>query len=96
MTTDKKIPKPETPKPDIKKVVKVVKESKEQSFNRLAKVRTEKVLKAMRILGNCSNRANYSYTKEQIDKISESLYESLGNMLSKFVQSKQEQESFTF
>ena len=96
MPTPKKTSNKENPKPEVKKVVKVVKESREIRFSRLAKIRTEKVLRTIRILGNCSNRANYSYTKEQIEKISESIYESLGNMLSKFTQSKKEQESFSF
>ena len=96
MPTAKKTNNKENPKPDIKKVVKVVKESKEIRFNRLAKVRVERLLSKIRILGNCSNRSNYSYTKEQIEKISERIYESLGNMFSKFTQSKKEQESFTF
>ena len=92
MPTDKKAPKPKTVKPPVKKV----KESKEQLFSRLAKVRTEKVLKAIRILGNCSNRNNYAYTIEQVEKIEVSLSNAVMNTMSKFVQSKQEQESFEF
>ena len=96
MVSEKKPVKKENPKPEVKKVVKVVKESKVDSFNRLAKVRVEKVLKAIRILGNCSNRSNYDYSKEQIDKIDFTLTTALGNMLAKFTQSKAEQESFEF
>lgn len=44
-------------------------ESKEEKFKRLATQRTNVVLEKLRILGNLSNRANYSYTDDQVQKI---------------------------
>jgi hypothetical protein len=44
-------------------------ETKEQRFKRIASKRTEKVLDALRKLGNCSNPAVYSYSEEDISKI---------------------------
>lgn len=44
-------------------------ESKEQRFKRIASKRTEKVLDALRKLGNCSNRGIYSYSSEDVSKI---------------------------
>ena len=85
-----------TPNKTTKPVVKKVKESKEQLFNRLAKVRVEKVLKAMRILGNCSNRNNYAYSQEQIDTMENAISIGFSNLFAKFTQSKKEQESFDF
>lgn len=38
-------------------------------FKRLASQRTNNVLRAIRILGNCSNRSAYEYTSEEINKI---------------------------
>ena len=84
--------KPKTP---TKKIVKP-KESKEVYFVRIAKPRVQNILKSIRILGNCSNRNNYAYTQEQIDKISEVIYSAMSDMLNKFTPSKQESESFEF
>ena len=88
--------KPEN-KPKPKVVVKTkVKESKSELFSRLAKVRTEKVLKALRILGNCGNRNNYEYTQEQIDSINLAISTAIESTLDKFTKSKKEIESFEF
>ena len=42
---------------------------KEENFIRLAENRTNKILDMIRLLGNLSNTSNYSYSKEQVDKI---------------------------
>lgn len=47
----------------------VIKEAKEARFKRIASKRTEKVLDALRKLGNCSNRGIYAYSDEDISKI---------------------------
>ena len=44
-------------------------ETRAERFKRLAAQRTNLVLKRLRILGNCSNRQAYEYTKEDIDRI---------------------------
>jgi ABC-type Fe3+-hydroxamate transport system substrate-binding protein len=44
-------------------------ETKEDKFRRLAKLRTNNVLNTIRILGNVSNAASYSYTPDQVEKI---------------------------
>ena len=49
--------------------MKEAEETSEQRFKRLAEVRTKQVLDKLRILGNCSNRQIYSYSREDIDKI---------------------------
>lgn len=85
-----------TTKENVKNVKNISKkqESKAEIFLRLATIRTQKVLKAIRILGNCSNRNNYEYTNEQTTKIFESIHNTLDNIQAKFTQSKQEVESF--
>lgn len=45
------------------------KETKEQRFKRIASKRTEKVLDALRKLGNSSNRGIYGYSNEDVSKI---------------------------
>lgn len=44
-------------------------ETKTDRFKRIAAKRTEKVLDALRKLGNCSNRGIYSYSNEDVSKI---------------------------
>lgn len=44
-------------------------ETPAERFKRLATYRTNEVLRKLRILGNCSNRQAYQYTKDDIDKI---------------------------
>ena len=48
---------------------KMKNESKESRFKRVAERRVRTILRDLRILGNCGNRGNYSYTSEQIRKI---------------------------
>lgn len=85
-----------TAKKPIKTESKKVKETKSEIFLRLGKLRVEKVLKAMRILGNCSNRSNYEYTSEQIESMFVVIQLAIDNTFKKFTPSKSEQESFEF
>lgn len=84
-------------KPTKKKVVKSSKkESKTETFIRIAEPRVKAVLRSLRILGNCSNRNNYEYNTEQVDSMFESITQALLDTESKFTKSKSEQESFSF
>ncbi|MCF2138074.1 MAG: hypothetical protein K9W43_12660 [Candidatus Thorarchaeota archaeon] len=42
---------------------------KRERFIRLAEQRTNKVLAALRILGNCANRSQYEYTEKDVSEI---------------------------
>lgn len=44
-------------------------ETLRERFRRLATLRTNAVLKRLKVLGNCSNRHIYEYDEEDIDKI---------------------------
>lgn len=44
-------------------------ETNRERFKRLATLRTNTVLKRLKVLGNCSNRSVYEYTEEDINKI---------------------------
>ena len=44
-------------------------ESKSERFVRIAEARTNKIIDMVQLLGNCSNRATYDYSKEDIKKI---------------------------
>lgn len=45
------------------------KEGKRARFVRLAESRTNKILGMIRLLKNCSNRNNYDYTEDDVEKI---------------------------
>lgn len=44
-------------------------ETRKEKFVRLATYRTNLVLEKLRILGNLSNKTNYDYTDEDVNKI---------------------------
>ncbi|WP_227002658.1 hypothetical protein [Salicibibacter kimchii] len=44
-------------------------EDKLSKFERIAKRRTEETVKKIRLIGNLSNKNNYDYTDEHLDKI---------------------------
>ena len=44
-------------------------ESKSDRFVRIAEARTNKIIDMIQLLGNCSNRTTYEYTKEDVKKI---------------------------
>ncbi|MBQ9839848.1 MAG: hypothetical protein IJO56_10230 [Oscillospiraceae bacterium] len=46
-----------------------MKEAKDDRFCRLAEARVNKIIKMVRLLGNCSNEAIYTHTPEQVDQI---------------------------
>ena len=86
---------PAPKKAPIKKAPVKKQESKADLFIRLAQPRVRKILKSLRILGNCSGN-RYEYTQEQIDKISITLSEAMIKCLNKFTKSNEQQESFEF
>ena len=44
-------------------------ESKRDRFVRLAENRTNKIIRMLQLLGNCSNTSLYEYTDEDVEKI---------------------------
>lgn len=60
------------------------KETKHDRFIRIAENRTNKIIDTIRLLGNCSNRANYDYTEEDLRKIFLSIERELKAAKSKF------------
>ena len=44
-------------------------ENRKQKFQRLAEKRVNRILNELRLIGNLSNRANYSYELKQVNKI---------------------------
>ena len=59
-------------------------ESKEERFKRIASRRTQEILSKLRLLSNCSERGNYSYSEEQVRKIFSTIENSLKETKMKF------------
>lgn len=59
-------------------------ESKNDKFIRIAEARTNKIIDMIRLLGNCSNRSTYDYSKEDVKKIFGAIEIELKNAKSKF------------
>lgn len=70
-------------------------ETKRDRFIRLAEARTNKILVMMRLLGNCSSKANYEYTDEDIKKIFNALEKELKNTKNRFLGIDTKEEKFT-
>ena len=47
----------------------MIKETKSERFKRVAGKRTNDILDKIRLLGNCSNKNTYEYSKEEVSKI---------------------------
>lgn len=44
-------------------------ENKRERFKRLASLRTNEVLRRLKVLGNCANRGMYEYKEDEVKKI---------------------------
>ena len=60
------------------------KETKSERFRRVAEKRTNAIIRNIRILGNCSNRSSYEYSKEEVDKIFNAIMSALKEVKNKF------------
>lgn len=65
-------------------------ETPAERFKRLATLRTNAVLKRLKILGNCANRQIYAYFEEDIDKIFSTIERQVKETKSKFYFPKEE------
>lgn len=59
-------------------------ENKHDKFKRIATKRVNDLLDKLDILGNCSNKSNYSYTDEDIQKIFRAIDLKIKDTKSKF------------
>ena len=57
---------------------------KAENFKRIAEARTNKIIKAISLLGNLSNKSYYEYTPEQINAIFDAIQEELDLQRSHF------------
>ena len=59
-------------------------ETKKEKFVRIAEARTNKIIDMIKLLGNCSNKAVYDYSKEDIKMIFSALEDELKIARAKF------------
>lgn len=64
-----------------------MKESKADRFRRVAGARVNKIIKLVRLLGNCSQSAVYAFTTEQVQQVFATLQDELNRAQSRFAQS---------
>lgn len=57
---------------------------KRERFKRLAALRTNSILRRLKVLGNCANRQAYEYTEEEIKKIFSTIEEQIRIIRSRF------------
>ena len=72
-------------------------ETKNERFKRVASVRTNEVLRRLRILGNCSNRFLYDYSEEEVKKIFRAIEDKVKEIKVKFnsTQGENKKKEFT-
>lgn len=59
-------------------------ETRNDRFVRIAEARTNKIIDMIRLLGNCSNKASYDYSKEDVRKIFTAIENELKTAKAKF------------
>ena len=69
-------------------------ESKRDCFVRIAEARTNKIIDMIRLLGNCSNKASYDYSKEDVKKIFTAIENELKVAKAKFDSSNDDSVKF--
>jgi len=74
--------------------VQLTNETSGERFIRIGEPRTNAILDKLRLLGQCSNRNNYSYTNEQIQQIFQAIDKELRRVKTMFYESKGKIDSF--
>jgi len=69
-------------------------ETRREKFQRLAVKRVNNALKAIELVGNLSNRANYDYAESDVNKIFDALGEELRKSKTKFIHSANKKRNF--
>jgi hypothetical protein len=69
--------------------------SREDRFKKIASKRVDDILRKFQLLKNCSNKANYSYTDEQVRKIFSAVDSEWKSVKDAFNQNKQKKKGFS-
>ena len=66
----------------------MVRQTDRQKFVQLAEARVNRTLKDMQLIGNLSNRSNYDYTDEDVERIFKALNQEIAACKKRFELSK--------
>ena len=69
---------------------------KRKRFKKVAENRVVKILDGLRLLGNCANKNNYEYTKEDVEFMFDEIRKSLRSSQNKFESEIQPTEQIKF
>lgn len=69
--------------------------TREERFKDIATKRVQDILNKMRLLKNCSNKANYAYTDEQVRKIFNAIDTEWKSVKESFNQNKNKKKGFS-
>ena len=68
--------------------------SKRERFEKLATYRTNNILHALKVLGNCANKSAYEYEEKDVKKIFKTIERRVIETKSKFKINKKDNEEF--
>lgn len=72
-----------------------MRESKSERFCRVAEARVNKIIKMMRLLGNCADRKVYAFSPEQVEQIFETLQFELKQARKRYIQTERKRFSLS-
>lgn len=75
--------------------MKIRDESKADRFRRVAEARVNKIIKMVRLLGNCSNVSVYAFTETQVQQIFATLQDELNRAQKRYVQPQKKKFSLS-
>lgn len=67
---------------------------KRERFVKIAENRTNKIISMIKLLGNCSNKNNYTYTDDDVKQIFSAIDQELRITKSKFQESQIDKKEF--
>lgn len=67
---------------------------KRDRFVKIAENRTNKIIDMIKLLGNCSNKNNYSYTEEDVKQIFSAIDQELKITKTKFQEAQSNKKEF--
>ena len=69
---------------------------KQEKFRKIAAARTNRVINDIRILSNCANKHNYTYTQEEASQILRAIDEAVRDLKIAFSAKEGASKSFSF
>lgn len=69
-------------------------DEKRERFVKIAENRTNKIISMIKLLGNCSNKNNYSYTEDDVKQIFSAIDSELKNAKLRFQEAENNKKEF--